>query len=241
MRKPWVAVVLSLLCPGLGHLYAGFPWRGLVLLLLPFGVLAGFVLLSTATPSAALLGVLVGAVFALPVVYLFAVLDAHRLAKAAPADFRLRWWQHPAVYALLFVLSFFSMPISTLFLRAEVIEAFVIPAQSMAPTILPRDRVLVTKWGWTGADAKKGDIVVFRLRLEGREVNYIKRVAALPGEVVTEGTGKALTVPEGHLWMLGDNAEMSRDSRTFGPIPTHSVLGPARYRYWPPSRFGTLE
>jgi mitochondrial inner membrane protease subunit 1 len=59
-----------------------------------------------------------------------------------------------------------------------------------------------------------------------------KRVIGLPGDVVcVDPTGRRapstehVVVPKGHLWMSGDNAEMSRDSRDYGPVPMALVKG----------------
>ena len=48
------------------------------------------------------------------------------------------------------------------------------------------------------------------------------------------------TVPEGCVWMMGDNRENSADSRYFGPVPQENIIGVVVLRYWPLNRFGTL-
>lgn len=42
-------------------------------------------------------------------------------------------------------------------------------------------------------------------------------------------------VPPGQVWLLGDNANNSRDSRFYGPVPQASIVGRAVLRLWPPS------
>lgn len=48
------------------------------------------------------------------------------------------------------------------------------------------------------------------------------------------------TVPEGSVWLMGDNRENSADSRYFGPVPTENLIGVVFFRYWPLDRIGTL-
>lgn len=153
-----------------------------------------------------------------------------------------------------------------LVVRTFLVQAFYIPSESMVPALVKGDRVLVNKLDNDVGDIDRGDIIVFD-RPGGTGPNgiseLIKRVVALPGETV-EGrdgqvyvNGAALdegyldedattstfgqeTVPEGHVWVMGDNRGASDDSRRFKTIPEEDVVGTAFVIIWPIGDIGLL-
>jgi signal peptidase I len=97
--------------------------------------------------------------------------------------------------------------------------------------------------------------------------NFIKRIVAGPGDTLSVKEGhpvvngvektdepyirpstecavcnlpKAITIPPGYYFMMGDNRGESDDSRFWGPIPRGWIIGKAFATYWPPDRIGTL-
>jgi signal peptidase I len=51
---------------------------------------------------------------------------------------------------------------------------------------------------------------------------------------------RAVTVPPGDVYLMGDNRGNSDDSRYWGPVPRSWVIGEAFASYWPPGRLGGL-
>ncbi len=107
-----------------------------------------------------------------------------------------------------------------------------ISGESMLPTYGPGSRLLASKAYWLIGPVGRKDVVVIR-DPEKKGQYLIKRVLALAGEVVdfrNAPTNWSLAqgeyvVPEGHIYVVGDNYAASEDSRRFGPVPTETVLG----------------
>jgi signal peptidase I len=147
-----------------------------------------------------------------------------------------------------------------------VVQPFVIPTGSMIPSIEINDYILAEKISFRFIrDPRPGDIVVFD-DPGAQHPQLIKRVIAGPGQIIdirdrrvfVDGKPVAepyvygkptawgtvalpLTVPEGQVWLMGDNRPNSSDSRFFGAQPIKSVRGRAFWTYWPMKSFGSLD
>jgi signal peptidase I len=182
-RSPLIAAILSLAATGLGQIYCGRIGRGLVMFL-------GSLLFAPAIVVAALLPpatvVLVGLILALLTVlgvYVFAVVDAFRLARRGRDLFQSMDYNHPLVYALFILVGLTYSAGAVYFIRSSVFEAFAIPSANEMPTLLPGDRFLVNKTTYQRRFVRRGDEVVFRVSSEPG-LNWVRRVIALPGDTV---------------------------------------------------------
>ena len=148
-------------------------------------------------------------------------------------------------------------------LRPFVVKSFWIPSESMVPTLEVGDRIFVNRFIYSFLEPERGDIVVFDSLETDDEL--IKRVVAVPGDRVRVRNGKLRVngdfpdepyavpmllpdgsffgptkVPEGEVFVMGDNRPNSHDSRFFGPVPVENIEGEAFFRFWPPSRIGFM-
>lgn len=134
-------------------------------------------------------------------------------------------------------------------LAGKTMHQFYERAGGMANTLQPGDRIFVE----FGTNVRRGDIVVFRMPASVRAAPgaYVKRVIGLPGDHVAccDAQGRvtvngqaidetyinpagppsrftfSVTLGPGQIWMLGDNRNVSYDSRGFGPIPQSAITG----------------
>ncbi len=102
------------------------------------------------------------------------------------------------------------------------LEAVAVRGRSMAPALLPGDRLLVAR---RRHPPRIGEVVIVADPRSGHR-ELIKRVTA---------------VGPGGVTLLGDNRSHSTDARSFGPLPTHAVSWRVVLRYWPPSRVGAVS
>ena len=84
---------------------------------------------------------------------------------------------------------------------------------------------------------------------EGETIEIVDNAVLIDGVAIDEpylganvrmGDFGPMRVPQGHVFVMGDNRDQSEDSRRFGPIAVEHIVGRAFIRVWPPSRWGGL-
>lgn len=132
---------------------------------------------------------------------------------------------------------------------------------SMQPTLEDGEFVLVSKLNYKLGNVERGDIIVFYYPIDP-EQELIKRVIGLPGDHIRVMDGIVSVnehvlnepyiaetprysgqwdVPDGQLFVLGDNRNDSSDSHSWGLLPLENVVGKAVVIYWPPPMWNVLE
>ncbi len=110
-------------------------------------------------------------------------------------------------------------------------RSVIVDGHSMLPTLTPGERVIVSNAYWLVGAVRDGDIVV--VKDPGSSGFIIKRVFRLAGERVPLDKWPGFhhledgpySVPDGNIYVLGDNQTQSEDSRIFGPVPQKSIVG----------------
>lgn len=192
VRNPNVAMWLSTFGIGAGQIYCGRVGRGLVMFcvsLMLWPAMAILVFTGSTSVVVVGLGILLTVMTAFNI---WSARDAKGIARRMAAiEFEPQEYNRPIVYGLMILVWFPYVFGLAFFLRSSVIEAFVIPSQSMAPSFVPGDRILASKLGIDTAIFQRGDVVVFHYP-QNRQQNYIKRIIGLPGETVEIKAGKVL-------------------------------------------------
>jgi signal peptidase I len=249
-----VAALLTVLTPGLGHIYVGQAKRGIGLFLLVMvadtllmfalmGVLARFWMF--AVSLALLLGL-----------WLFILVDATLRAY--------RMHEHPhkpynkwQVYAGAFVLAWLITAIPCIYASnaksSGQLGYFRATAASMAPTLRSGEYFLADATYYRNRQPSRGEVAVY-VHPKQADLHYIKRIVAVEGDRVAVKAGRVIVngmaveepyveagaanapfsntaevrVPAGHVFVLGDNRANSVDSRdrvAHGPVPLANLIG----------------
>jgi signal peptidase I len=260
-RRAWIAVVLGLLVPGLGQVYAGRWRRG--------AAIVAVLLLVNVAVSAAIWTPLLAVLVSLGNgVNLFALVDAGRQARRAAAGTRV----HGGVYGLYVLAVVAAVLTASNLIRTHWVRAFRMPSTLMQPTLLAGDFLFADMRRGPSRLPRPGDLFLYE-ESGPKETLMLKRVVAVPGQRVEvrdhrlivdgasctsvvpgasvgserlgshrytvvvhpqarHGDWGPLVVPDSSYAVLGDNRPNSADSRFKGFVPADDLHGRARWIYF---------
>jgi signal peptidase I len=181
-RRPWLAALLTVLVPGLGHVYVGRPWVAIIVAvavqIVGLSVLALWVLLAPSWFT-----VVVGFLTLLGVV-VTAATSAALIARSAGATYTLRpynrWYGYVGAVGLLGIWSWAGSAV-----RTSMARAFRIPSPTMEPALLVGDFVYVARFPASIRIPDNGAVVVFRsVEPSTPDLRVVKRVIGSPGDTL---------------------------------------------------------
>ena len=148
-------------------------------------------------------------------------------------------------------------------IRTFVVELYLVDGPSMRPTLQHAQRLVVNKFIYHFRAPEKGEVLIFRYPKDPSR-DFIKRVIAVPGDTIEIKDGNVFvngelqnedyilskcrgdypksTIPEGHIFVMGDNRNNSEDSRfpDVGFVPFDLIKGKAMLVFWPLDAWKTL-
>ena len=161
---------------------------------------------------------------------------------------KMEWFDKKtrAIIAFFLTVTIIVMPFPKLFITAHII------GDSMMPFVYDDDRVLCLS-DFAVGEYKRGDVVVFVL--EDEQTTLIKRIIAIGGDTLEIRDGKVFVndelleepyllepdykpwdyrtyVPEGMVFVMGDNRRVSKDSREFGCVNESCIYGKYICKLW---------
>ena len=147
----------------------------------------------------------------------------------------------------------------------------IVSGHSMNPTLSDNERLIANKFSYIRGNYSTGNIVIFESELNMRkglgESYYVKRIIALPNDHIKIRNGNVylngeelvedyipyqltnsrqpidMVIPEGYVFVMGDNRDNSIDSRfeSMGLISTDDILGKVVLRFFPFERFSFIR
>ncbi|MGK7939480.1 MAG: signal peptidase I [Crocosphaera sp.] len=248
-KNLWFAIFLTRILPGLGHLYLNNSILGTILITFSLilaqinNFFSNFLLITALIPAIA--------------IYHLYLTFSHRSSLSKRS-----------LVIIISVIIFVSGVMVNYFPQwlEERFERFIIPSESMKPTLQINDIVFVRKIA--SYTPQRGDIIVFTPseNIKGVDGNvsdyYIKRIIATPGNKVEIKQRqvyindnpiqepyilelhryhlKPIIIPADYYFLLGDNRNNSFDSHIWGLLPKKAIVGQAYKIGWPPQRIKSL-
>jgi len=260
-RNPVIAVLLSILLPGLGQMYNGKFLRGVLLHCGFWLVLIGMGLSGLAFSLYGLIAIATTAAIAQVLIAIDAAIGARR-ATALPLRWYNKWWAYVGV---LVCAGLILEPMIVWGAQYQIVgvRTFGIPASSMIPALEPGDCLLARLERYRDHLPKRGEVIIFRYTVDESKF-FAKRVIGIPGEEleikdkavfingrrlddpwsvhespVMQPRGASprdnmgpITIPPNSVFVMGDNRDFSHDSRFWGFVEKRGIEGKALFIYY---------
>jgi signal peptidase I len=257
-RSSFISLLLSIITPGLGHLYNGkFIWA--VAIPIIYVIISDIIYYSSLIKSFIFLIVLVLITI---FTYVFSIIHSIILSKRN-SNYQLKYFNRIYIY-LIWPIVFFG--IGELLPDNNSFRTFSIPTDGMENTMMVDDMILADMDYYNTHRVRKNELVIFNEPKYPHQL-LIKRAIAFQGDKILIVNGKIYLndkeykednpniiyetgyyadlnetiIPNDHIFFLGDNRPNSLDSRFWGTVPEKMVKGKPLYIYFSHSfnRIGT--
>ena len=153
-------------------------------------------------------------------------------------------------------------------IRYFVFQPFFVRGQSMEPSFHNGDYLIIDELSYRFRAPERGEVIVFKYPQDPSQ-RYIKRIVGLPGETIQIEDGQVFLYQDGQrqplsesdylsdflqtpgnvkvsldmneYFVLGDNRQVSADSRRWGSLPEENIIGRVFFRAWPVAAFAKIE
>ena len=161
------------------------------------------------------------------------------------------------------IIMYILIVIVILLIKKFIISPIRVNGTSMDPTLENGDIMILNKIGYRITKIKRFDIVVIKYKdellikrvigLPGEKIKYVNNTLYVNGKKLDEEFDKtytynfslkeigSTTVPDDSYFVLGDNREVSKDSRSIGFIDREDIIGKSSLTLFPFNRFGTKK
>ncbi|MFC1685036.1 signal peptidase I [Pseudomonadota bacterium] len=218
-RQPATALLLSI-CPGLGQQYAGNLARGI----------SAYILLILVSWLAATLFMFIGGLFSLiflavPFIGVAVIgIDAYRCAARQPKDFRKRWFNRTWLYPVVFLLLLVTVnPLMDFLVGSNIIRAYFVTTESMAPAVLKHDLLLINKL----ASPQKGDLVLVDFRKDTKSKKLTKIIKDQLIRRIIAGPGDSVEIRGRQVFVNGE--PLNEPYATYGRGSSHDPFNTETY------------
>ena len=161
------------------------------------------------------------------------------------------------------IISITAAIVLAMLIRTFIVELYIVEGPSMKPTLQDSERLVVNKFIYRLREPEKGEVLIFRYPRDPSR-DFVKRVIATAGDTIEIKEGRVyvndqlqredyilektrtefpkVTIPDGTVFVMGDNRNNSEDSRfsDVGFVPLDLVKGKAILIFWPMDDFKAL-
>jgi len=168
-RNPFIAGILSLLCPGLGQIYNSQTKFGF-LIFITCNIFFWFTTLNN-------FFIFIIFLFGIMIISLFLIIYSFVTAKKIK-EIQLTKFNKIYLYFFMIIISFI---LNSFILSNAKFETYNIPGGSMKPTLLVGDHIFVKKNYYLNNEVEYGDLIIFKTK---DDVDFVKRTIGLPGDTI---------------------------------------------------------